>query len=173
MIPVPTWRPDENCEVLTKHSFKNSFAQAATSVSCAAGSRNPSHQLSFNGIKTYNKLCVAGVLNLLLFRCFIRFIHCSIVVNALLSATTCTTGVTPCCLVIRLFLCLTGEEDGEKTTGSASDPGRQSSVPHYDVTLEGLQLALIDRHNFSGANSSKEYFNYYQIRVFDLVCYAI
>jgi hypothetical protein len=61
----------------------------------------------------------------------------------------------------------------EKATVSASDPGQQSAVPHYDVTLNGLQLALMDRHNFSGANSSKAYFNYYQIRVFDLVCSAI
>jgi hypothetical protein len=75
--------------------------------------------------------------------------------------------------VIILLLCLTGDEDVEKTTVSASDPGQQSAVPHYDVTLDGLQLALMDRHNFSGANSSKAYFNYYQIRVFDLVCSAL
>jgi len=57
--------------------------------------------------------------------------------------------------VIRLSLCLAGDEDVQKTTVSASDPGQQSAVPHYDVTLDGLQLALMDRHNFSGANSSK------------------
>jgi hypothetical protein len=82
-------------------------------------------------------------------------------------------GVTPSCLVIILLLCVTGDEDVEKTTVSASDPGQQSAVPHYDVTLDGLQLALMDRHNFSGANSSKAYFNYFQIRVFDLVCSAL
>lgn len=68
---------------------------------------------------------------------------------------------------------MTGEENGEKTAVSATDSGQQSAVSHYDVTLEGLQLALIDRHNFSGANSSKAYFNYYQIRVFYSVCSAI
>lgn len=57
-----------------------------------------------------------------------------------------------------LFLYLTGEEDGEKTTVSASDSGQQSTVPHYDVTVEGLQLALMDRRNFSGAKSSKEFY---------------
>jgi hypothetical protein len=79
-------------------------------------------------------------------------------------------GVTPSCLVIILLLCLTGDEDVEKTTVSASDPGQRSAVPHYDVTLDGLQLALMDGHNFPGANSSKACFNYYQIRIFDLVC---
>jgi hypothetical protein len=86
--------------------------------------------------------------------------------------TACMVSVTPC-LVIRSFLCVAGEEDGEKAAVSATDPGQQSAVPHYDVTLEGLQLALIDRHNFSGANSSKTFFNYYQIRVFYSVCSAI
>jgi hypothetical protein len=71
--------------------------------------------------------------------------------------------------VIALFLYLTGEEDGEKTTVSVSDSGQKSTVPHYDGTLEGLQLALMDRHSFSGANSSKAYFNFYQLRVFDLI----
>jgi hypothetical protein len=59
----------------------------------------------------------------------------------------------------RLYFYLTGEEDEEKTPVSASDPGQQSEVPRYDVTLEGLQLALIDRHSFQGANSSKANMN--------------
>lgn len=89
-----------------------------------------------------------------------------------LNVATCRMEVTSCS-VTGLFFYLTGEEDGEKTTVAASDPGQQSAVPHYDVTLEGLQLTLMDRHNFSGANSSKAYFNLHQIHVFSLICFAI
>lgn len=58
-----------------------------------------------------------------------------------------------------LYFYLTGEEDEEKTPLPASDPGQLSEVPRYDVTLEGLQLALMDRHNFQGVNSSKANIN--------------
>ena len=49
-----------------------------------------------------------------------------------------------------------GEEDEEKTPGSVADLGQQVGVTHYDVTLEGLQLALIDRHNFPDGSSGKK-----------------
>lgn len=55
---------------------------------------------------------------------------------------------------------MTGDEDEEKIPMSATDPGQQSEVPRYDVTLESLQLALMDRHNFQGANSSKANMSY-------------
>lgn len=91
-IPARTWWRD----ILPKRIFKNSFTQAAISVSCAVGCNNQSHQASFNKRKTP---CVAGVLKATEFidlACFIRFIYCGIFFNVLLKVTACNQIVFVC-----------------------------------------------------------------------------